>query len=300
MRHLVCLVAILILTATNAVAQVSPVEISVTVTAAEARRMEASVKSIRSNRDPFLASISRHLMTLTEALAQPNPLRRSFAIGPLTPSESAFIKLEDYLLRYQVGEGPIHIRMRLSWDEWRQDSYNFTPSSFLAMLASIASGPFVQVPVLQQQQVLFLGRTILDLNEQAGSVIPDREIFAALANVFKDKHVGERVIRICIRMADDGRTFELVPRDLVEDFQKHGGAAFIVPAPRGAPRTVKLTINEVSVVTRPDDLIWSFLRFFAGDNSQDWALQAAARSRAALARKILEYLEAQIARPPTP
>ncbi len=257
--------------------------------------MESSVKSLQDNRDPFLAAISRHLTVLTEALAQPS-LRRSVTIGPLTPSESETIRLEDYLLKYQVGQGPIHLQMRMGWNDRRVEIYNFTPSSFLAMLAAIASGPLVQVPVVQQQQVLFLGRMILDLNSQAGGVIPDREIFSALAKVFRDKRVGERVVAVAARMAEDGRVYDLVPRNPLKDFQEQAGPLFIVPAPAAAPRTIRLTYNEVSFVTRPDDLIWSFLRFFSGDNSQDWALQAAARSHAALGRKILEYLEAQISR----
>jgi hypothetical protein len=297
MNRLRCLgcAAVILLTATSVAAQdPPPVELSVTVTAAEFRRMEDSVKTIRGSRDPFLASISSHLITLAEALARPGERPRTVTIGPLTPSESGTIPIEDYLLKFQSAQGTIQIQFRINWEVRRQEVYKFTPSGFLALLAEIAKGPVVQVPIVQLQQILFLGRTIVDLNEQAGGVIPDSAIFSALATVFRDKRVGERVVALCAQMADDGRVYDLVPRDLVEDFQRRAEPGFLVPAQRSATRAIRLLYNEVAHVTRPDDLVWSYLRFFSGDNSGDWALQAAARTRAVLGKQTLDYLEAQV------
>ncbi len=273
---------------------VPPVTVTVTVSAEEARSMNRSVASLEGSEDPLLAKLATHLIDLTNALEQPQNADRIFTIGPLTELERASIGLEDYLRTYQSSQGSLHIQVLASWVERKPAVYTFSPGAFLALLAGIAKGPIVQVTALQQNQVLFLGRMILDLNWQAGGVIPDAKIFAALANVFQDKRVGARVVGIVEQMADDGSLYDLVPEDLLEDFRKAVPPGFIVPAATSSGRIVHLTYGEEQYSTRPDDLVWSYCRFFAGDNSKDWSERAVARSHAALGMETLDYLDAQI------
>lgn len=268
-----------------------PVQVTVTVTAEEARRIRSAVRTIEANGDPLLADLAKHLPRLADTMVS---LDRVFTLGPLTAREQAIVDLHAYLVAHQEANGPIRIQVRSTWTDTEPVVFRFTTAGLLSMLAAVARGPRVQVPELQREQVLWLGRAVLDLNWQAGGVIADKEIFAALTRGFRDKSVGTRLVGIIRTMTDTGTRYDLVPRSRLQEFHARAEPGFLIRAPSSAPGTIKLKYGEVPYATRPDHLLWSFLRMFAGDNSSDWAQRAMARERSVLARAVLDYLEAQI------
>jgi hypothetical protein len=253
--------------------------------------MEAAVKSLRGSRDPLIAYLARHLEALAQALAsRPDEIH---AIGPLTPRERAIVPLADYLSRFSAAEGAIALRMRVTWTQEDSTVSRLTSSGFLQMLAAIAKGPAVQVPARQAEQELFLERLILDLNQQAGGVIPRDEVLAALGRDFRDRYVGDRLVSAVQAMADEGGRYDFVPSDRLDDFERWVGSAFI-PARPSDTDVVAIRYGETVVVTTTHDLIWVCLRLFAGDDSQDGAMQADAARRTRLARDIMRFVEAQV------
>jgi hypothetical protein len=270
--------------------QTPPVQLSVTVTADDTRRMKDAVKTLGGSDDPFIARLSGYVTTLAERLPLREPL---YLVGPLTDQEAAIIDLDSYLTSHQDAHGTIKLQVRTSWTATGLRVYTLSPASFLTLLAAIANGPMVQVPALQRQQLLFLGRMLLDVNTQAGGVIPQMAIFDALSRAFQDKHVGERLVAIVQAMADVPHSYDLVPPSRLADFRKLAEAGFFIDAdPRGGGISVRYGENEYTM--RPDHLMWSCLRLFSGDASRDWAEQAAARDRTMLGRDILGYLEIQV------
>lgn len=269
----------------------APVQITVNVTAEDQRHINNAIDVMKDTSDPFLTSMSSHLPALAKAMAeQPNKI---FTIGPLTPYEQSFFDGPEYLGRYHVPEGTIHIRYRYTWGRYQPNLYHFTPPAFMTMLAAVAKGPMMQVPETQRAQVVMLGRLIVDFNIQAGGVISDTDVLHALAFVSGDKRMGERLVGIVRSMADSGGVFILVPPGRLAEFQKRAEPGFLIDSP-DAPGLVKVRYGESVHSTRVDHLVWAFLRMFAGDNSGDWAQRAETRERSVLARDVLDYIEAQV------
>jgi hypothetical protein len=271
--------------------QDAPVQMTVTVTAEDARRIRDATKTIQNHGDAFLSHLASHLVPLVTAMTGQD---RAFTIGPLTSREQSIVDLPDSLARHQGASGPIRIQIRSTWTVTDAPVYRFSEAGFLAMLASMAKGPTVQVPEMHREQLLWLGRAVLDLNWQAGGIIPEKDVFAALARGFRDQSAGTRLVGIIRSMADSGERHDLVPRSRLAEFEQRAEPGFLIHAPATQPGTIKLKYGESHYATRPDHLIWSFLRMFAGDNSGDWAERAMARERSVLARAILNYLEAQV------
>lgn len=286
-----CLVAHTAAQSPAPAAQVPPVQMSVTVTAEEARRIRDATRTIEDHGDPFLAALASHLIDLTSAMVTQDKV---FTVGPLTGRELAIVDLPGYLGAHHRSEGPIRIQVRRTWTDTDPAVSRFTEAGFHAMLASIAKGPTVQVPEQQHEQQLWLGRAVLDWNWQAGGIIADKDVFAALSRGFKDKTAGSRLVGIIRSMADSGRRYDLVPRSRLQEFEHRAEPGFLIQAPLSQPGTIKLKYGESLYATRVDHLIWSFLRMFAGDNSGDWAERESARARAVLARTVLDYLQAQV------
>ena len=272
-------------------AQGPPVQMSVTVTAEEARRIRAATRAIEDHGDPFLVFLAGHLIDLSSALVTQD---KAFTVGPLTGRELGILDLSGYLSAHHRPEGLIRIQVRRTWTDTDPAVNRFTEAGFHAMLASIAKGPFVQVPDEQRERLLWLGRAILDLNWQAGGIIADKDVFAALSRGFKDKTAGSRLVGIIRSMADSGQRYDLVPHSRLQEFHHRAEPGFLIQTPSSQPGTIKLKYGESPYATRVDHLIWSFLRMFAGDNSGDWAERESARARAVLARAVLDYLEAQV------
>lgn len=268
----------------------------VSVSAEDGRRIRVAVRSLQRSEDPFLARIADRVVTLADALAHPDPPDTIFTIGPLTDREHGMIDLPASLSALERPQGPIHIQVKTTWTETAPRVYRFNPAGLVTLVAEMARGPAVQVPALQQVQTLFVGRMILDLNYQRGGVIPHKDVLQALAGAFADTRAGDRIVGIIETMADDGGdgVYDLVPPKRLDDFRKRAEPGFIVPSAEGQPETIQIRYGESLYWTRADDLIWSCLRSFAGDNSDDWMAREGARERASLGRDVLDYLDAQI------
>jgi hypothetical protein len=217
-----------------------------------------------------------------------------YTVGPLTDRETSLIPLNDYLATNQAIEGSIAISVTNHWGDQDPRIYRFDPGKFLGLLAALATGPAVTTPERQHEQLLFLGRAVLDFNRQAGGVIPARQLLEALASACKDKRIGERLSTIVQALSEERATYDLVRRDRLHDFNRLTGGHFFVPAKRSESNVVTLTLDGRVYRTRPDDLVWSCLRFFSGDNSDDWVEQARNRDGRRLGADILDYLETQV------
>lgn len=268
-----------------------PVHIGVAVTAEDSRQMREAVQSLERHGDPFLSALAPDLAPLTTTMAN---LGRTFTVGPLTAREASIVDLSSYFKAHQRPNGAIRMQVRRTLAETEPDVYRFSEASFLSMLAAIAKGPTVQMSEQQSEQLLWLGRTVLDLNWQAGGIIPARNVFTALSREFRDKTAGTRLVGIVRSMTDSGLRYELVPRRRLRDFEQRAEPGFLIPASGSEPGTIKLKYGESLYTTRADHLVWSFLRMFAGDNNADWAERAMARERAQLGRDVLDFLEAQV------
>lgn len=270
-----------------------PVQITVTVTAEEARRKAAAVRAIADHGDPFLAFLAGNVGNLAAIMASSGGSGTTYFIGPLTEREHAIVPLASYLTAHQQADGTIRVQVRRSWTEMEPVVYRFTEGGFLTMVAALVKGPTVQIPALQREQLLWIGRTVLDLSWQAGDIIPHRDVFAALASGFKDRNIGGRLVEIVRAMAESGTRFDLVPKDRLEEFRERAEPGFLVPS-RGSPsRIIRLSYDGRPYSIKADELIWSFLRLFSGDRSDDWVEQEATRRRANLGRAVLGYLESQ-------
>jgi hypothetical protein len=269
------------------------IDITITVTAEDARRADEAIRTIERADDPFLGYLADHVVALAGAMTSTPANPKVYTVGPLTAREQQLVPVDDYLIKHQQVGGNILVRFRRSWTESDFAVFQFTQASFLTMLADAARGPTLRVPAIQRERQLWVGRTIVDLNRQAGGVIADRHIFSALAAGFKDKAAGGRIGEIVGAMADSGARFDLVPRDRLQEFRERAEPGFIVPVAAGQPNAIRLDYDGRQYTTSADALTWSFLRLFAGDNSADWAMRAAAGRRSALGRAVLSYLESQ-------
>jgi hypothetical protein len=266
------------------------IDITITVTAEDARRTEDAVRTLARADDAFLAYLSSHMVTLAGAMVSTPDAPKVYAVGPLTEREQSLVPVLDYLYAHQRAGGSILVRYRRSWTQHDVVILQFTQASFLSMMAAMVKGPLLQVPAIQAERSLWVGRTLVDLNRQAGRVIAERHIYAALAAGFNDKRIGNRIVELVTAMAGSARTFNLVPPDRLQEFRERAEPGFIMPVAAG---TIRLEYDGRTHTTGPDELIWSFLRLFSGDNSADWATRAAASRRANLGRAVLAHLETQ-------
>ena len=269
-------------------------DLTVTVTAKDGANIADAIETLSKSSDPLVAGLAGKMLMLAQALTQQPKGRPAYTVGPLASEEESAVKLRGYLEKFEDDDGPIRLELLKSWTDTDPRLFRLSVPRFLEMLAAIAKGPFAQVPVMQRQQLIFLGRMVMDLNQQAGGVIKDRDIFAALAGGFDDTSVSGRLGRVVQAMAVNGGTYDLIPEHCIEDVAKVTSAGFIVPAKPSDARRINVTFNKTRYTTTADDLLWSLMRFFAGDKSPDWAELAKANTRIRHGREILEYLEAQI------
>ncbi len=273
--------------------QSAPVREAVTVSAADAAKADRAIASLSRGRDPFLARLANRLKDLTLELAAGRPAE-PYLVGPLTSLEDSVVDLRRYLGAHASGGGTIRVRVRLTWTTHAPEIYTFTPGGLLAMLADIAAGPRVSTAYIDGAHRLFTERLVLDLNRQAGEVIPREVVFVALASAFKDKAIGDRILGVVQALALDGVAYDLVPSARLQEFRERAVSGFLVTARARSVGVIHVRYGEQYFTTQPADLIWSYLRLFAGDNSQDWQQRAEAHGRSTLGGDVIEYLEAQV------
>jgi hypothetical protein len=286
-----------IASAQDAPAQAPPASrLSVTVTAADSERISKAIDTLSKADDALIARLAPRMLMLAAALSQPPAKAAGYNVGPLVSEEEKHVKLRKFLEEFSEDSGPIRLQLRTTWTDQDPALYHFTVPRFLEMLAAIAKGPFVQVTVAHRRQLIFLGRMTMDLNHQVGEVITGKEIFAALAAACRDETAGSRIARIVDAMAADGGVFDLVPRGEIKDFNRWITTALAIRPSSLESRPVRVMFDGKTVDTTTDHLVWSLIRFFAGDRNSDWREQARATERSSTGRQVLDYLQAQVDR----
>ena len=105
-------------------------QITVAVSAEEARRIRDAIRTLEAGRDPFLAEISRYLVPLVATLARP-PAGALFTVGPVTEREWAIFNLGEYLAEHETAGGPIRLQIRITWPPVEPRVYTFSDDLLL-------------------------------------------------------------------------------------------------------------------------------------------------------------------------
>lgn len=272
---------------------------TVTVSARDAKIINDSIKELRRSRDPLVSkTVADNLLRLTDAMAVS---RRVHEVGPLSDDEQGVIRVREMMEKYSFPNGPIMLRPRNLDSSSGPRRFDFTPASFIAMCADMASNPLVQLRVIQENKMIVVARMVMDLSEQQDELISERAILEGALAGFKNQDVEGKIIGRVLGIADalavnadKNLPYDLVPPSKLDDFRGIGhmerGVFEVVTAPQIGK--VNVSYNGKIYATTVNHFVWFFIRFLLAD--QDALDEGIRARRTLLGSHLLDYLAEQL------
>ncbi len=266
--------------------------VTVTVSAAEAGRVDTAIHDLQKNGDGFIATtVVENIQRLTQAMAQPG---RSFSIGPLASNEAALIDLPALLRRHATPEGPIHIQIRSTETVDSPEVFTLRQSAFVLFCTDLVDAGVFRSGYEKHVKTIALSRMIVDLSNQEDGLIPGPNVLVGLMKTFggEDKNgtkISARVLDIALAMTDRLSVYDMVPADIIKAFDKWTVIERQpVFAPIDAPIAGRVNIRHggTAYTTTVEHFVWFFLGFYLVESHD--------HDNVRMGGAVLDYLVAQI------